>query len=126
MRTELHLRAERLANAEAAPVDHDAAAFASRHGIPVSYADYEQLVADPSVDVVYISAPHTEHARLALLAIAAGLGEQAERTGNRALLVGFQRRGVFELLDQVLVGIGRLRVRIAPIPVRAIGPWSRA
>ena len=49
-----------------------AADFASRHGIPHSYGDYEQLVADPGVDIVYVSAPHTEHARLALLAIAAG------------------------------------------------------
>src|SRR5689334_10573178 len=46
-----------------------AAAFASRHGIPRSYGDYEQLVADPEVDVVYIAPPHTEHTRLALLAI---------------------------------------------------------
>jgi predicted dehydrogenase len=49
-----------------------AAAFASRHGIPRSYGDYEQLVADPEVDIVYIAPPHTEHKRLALLAIAAG------------------------------------------------------
>jgi predicted dehydrogenase len=49
-----------------------AAAFASRHGIPTSYGDYEQLVADPQVDIVYVSPPHTEHKRLALLAIAAG------------------------------------------------------
>ncbi len=46
-----------------------AAAFAGRHGIPRSYGSYEQLVADPEVDVVYVAAPHTEHRRLALLAI---------------------------------------------------------
>ena len=49
-----------------------AAEFARRHGIRTSYGDYEQLVADPDVDVVYIAPPHTEHKRLALLAIAAG------------------------------------------------------
>ncbi len=49
-----------------------AEAFAGRHGIPRSYGSYEQLVADPDVDVVYIAAPHTEHRRLALLAIDAG------------------------------------------------------
>jgi predicted dehydrogenase len=49
-----------------------AEAFAQRHGIPRSYGSYEQLVADPEVDVVYVAAPHTEHRRLALLAIDAG------------------------------------------------------
>jgi predicted dehydrogenase len=49
-----------------------AAAFAIRHGIPRSYGSYEQLAADPEVDVVYVAPPHTEHARLALLAISAG------------------------------------------------------
>jgi predicted dehydrogenase len=46
--------------------------FAARHGIPRSYGGYEQLVVDPEVDIVYVAAPHTEHPRLALLAIAAG------------------------------------------------------
>lgn len=49
-----------------------AEAFAARHGIPRAYGSYEQLVEDPDIDVVYISAPHSEHLRLALLAISAG------------------------------------------------------
>jgi len=49
-----------------------AAAFASRHGIERAHGGYEELVADPEVDVVYVAAPHSEHVRLALLAIAAG------------------------------------------------------
>ncbi|AYF99478.1 gfo/Idh/MocA family oxidoreductase [Protaetiibacter intestinalis] len=49
-----------------------AEAFAREHGIRTHYASYESLVADPEVDVVYIAAPHTEHRRLALLAIDAG------------------------------------------------------
>jgi len=47
-------------------------AFAATHGIEHAYGDYEQLVADPDVDVVYIAAPHSEHRTLALLAIGAG------------------------------------------------------
>ena len=46
--------------------------FAAAHGVPRSYDSYDALVADPDVDVVYVAAPHTEHRRLALLAIAAG------------------------------------------------------
>ena len=49
-----------------------AAAFAGRHAIARSYGNYEQLVEDPEVDAVYVAPPHTEHVRLALLAIAAG------------------------------------------------------
>ena len=37
------------------------AAFAQRHGIERSHASYDQLVADPEVDIVYVAAPHSEH-----------------------------------------------------------------
>jgi predicted dehydrogenase len=49
-----------------------AKAFAKTHGVPQSYGDYARLVENPEVDIVYVSAPHPEHKRLALLAIAAG------------------------------------------------------
>lgn len=47
-------------------------AFAARHGIPGSYGSYRALVDDPTIDIVYVSAPHSEHRDLAMLAIAAG------------------------------------------------------
>ncbi|MBX3100620.1 MAG: Gfo/Idh/MocA family oxidoreductase [Salinibacterium sp.] len=46
--------------------------FAAAQGIEQAYGSYEQLVADPRVDAVYIAAPHSEHRKLALLVIAAG------------------------------------------------------
>lgn len=49
-----------------------AARFAARHGIDRVSESYEQLVADPEVDVVYVAAPHSEHRALSLLAISAG------------------------------------------------------
>ncbi|WP_223694178.1 Gfo/Idh/MocA family protein [Leifsonia poae] len=49
-----------------------ATAFAAAHGVERAYGSYDQLVADPDVDVVYVASPHTQHAELALLAIAAG------------------------------------------------------
>ncbi|KHK97801.1 hypothetical protein LK09_09930 [Microbacterium mangrovi] len=48
------------------------AVFAERHGIPAVHGAYEDLVADPAVDVVYIATPNPFHARCALLAIEAG------------------------------------------------------
>ncbi|MRG60461.1 gfo/Idh/MocA family oxidoreductase [Agromyces sp. CFH 90414] len=47
-------------------------AFAAEFGIPTAYGSYEQLVADPEVDVVYVSTPHPFHAENAALAIEAG------------------------------------------------------
>lgn len=49
-----------------------AAAFAAEFGIPNPHGSYEELVADPEVDVVYVATPHPMHADGALLAIAAG------------------------------------------------------
>ena len=46
--------------------------FASRHGIPRAYGRYEELVADPEVDVVYIGTPHPGHLAAAELALNAG------------------------------------------------------
>jgi predicted dehydrogenase len=46
--------------------------FAAEHGIPHQHATYEDLVADPDVDVVYVSTPHTHHLRHARLALEAG------------------------------------------------------
>lgn len=49
-----------------------AAAFAQVHGLERSYGAYEQLVADPGVDIVYVATPHHLHLRDARLALEAG------------------------------------------------------
>jgi predicted dehydrogenase len=49
-----------------------ARAFAAEFGIPAAHGSYEELVADPSVDIVYVATPHSHHAENALLAISAG------------------------------------------------------
>lgn len=49
--------------------------FISELGIPspcAAYASYEELVADPNVDVVYIATPHSHHYQNAMLALEAG------------------------------------------------------
>jgi len=48
------------------------AAFAGRHGLSRAYGSYEELVADPDVDVVYIATPHPAHHPCARLALEAG------------------------------------------------------
>jgi predicted dehydrogenase len=49
-----------------------AQAFAADFGIPRAYGSYQELVADPDVDIVYIATPHPMHAGQALLALEAG------------------------------------------------------
>jgi predicted dehydrogenase len=47
-------------------------AFADEFGIAHAHGSYEGLVADPDVDIVYISTPHPLHAENAILALEAG------------------------------------------------------
>lgn len=47
-------------------------AFAAEFDIPNAHASYEALVADPEVDVVYVSTPHPLHAANARLVLEAG------------------------------------------------------
>lgn len=46
--------------------------FAVQHGIPTAHASYDELVADPDVDVIYVASPHPFHAEHASLALNAG------------------------------------------------------
>ncbi len=74
-----------------------AAAFAERFGVEASYGSYEQLVSDPSVDIIYVATPHPQHVSAALLAIDAGKhvliekpftlnADEAQRIASRAKL----------------------------------------
>ena len=64
-----------------------ARAFAAEHRIDPAHAHggYEQLVADPEVDVVYVASPHSEHRDHALLALAAGKPVLVEKAFTRNL-----------------------------------------
>ncbi|REC98169.1 putative dehydrogenase [Microbacterium sp. AG157] len=49
-----------------------ARAFAAQYDIAHAYGSYEELVADPEVDIVYIATPHPGHIANALLALEHG------------------------------------------------------
>ena len=80
-----------------------ASEFAARHGIPRSYAGYEQLVRDDEVEAVYVASPHSAHRDHALLAIGAGkhvLIEKAlGRNGSEVeeIFAAAEARGVFAM-----------------------------
>jgi predicted dehydrogenase len=46
--------------------------FAERHGARAAHGSYEELVADPDVDVVYVATPHGRHLEDVRLCFAAG------------------------------------------------------
>ncbi|MDF8266189.1 Gfo/Idh/MocA family protein [Luteipulveratus flavus] len=60
--------------------------FADRFGGFAAYGSYEELVAAPEVDVVYVASPHSEHHEHARLALEAGKHVLVEKafTRNRA------------------------------------------
>jgi predicted dehydrogenase/aryl-alcohol dehydrogenase-like predicted oxidoreductase len=47
-------------------------AFAAEHDIPAAHGSYEELLADPEVEAVYISTPHPMHVQWCLRAAEAG------------------------------------------------------
>lgn len=63
-----------------------AQAFADQWGLDKAYGSYEDLVADPDVDLVYIATPHSMHAEHAILCMKAGKNVLVEKsfTANTA------------------------------------------
>lgn len=58
--------------AVASPTPGHAEAFAKRHGVPAFYADYREMLRDPAVEMVSITAPNYLHARMTIEAARAG------------------------------------------------------
>ncbi|KAL3485800.1 hypothetical protein BJX62DRAFT_242604 [Aspergillus germanicus] len=83
--------------------------FISETGIPApcaAYGSYEELVADPNVDVVYVATPHSHHFQNVMLALEAGKNVLCEKafTVNAAqtrILVETARKKNLFLMEAV-------------------------
>jgi predicted dehydrogenase len=53
--------------------------FGERYGVPRRHGSYEELCADPEVDVVYVATPHPMHHAGALMALRAGKAVLVEK-----------------------------------------------
>lgn len=77
-----------------------AEAFAAEHG-GTAYGSYEEMVADPGVDVVYVATPHVLHAGGARLALGAGKAVLCEKpmtldaATSESLVAEARERGLF-------------------------------
>src|SRR5438034_9078057 len=58
--------------AVASPTRGNAEAFAKRHGISRSYLDYREMLRDPAVEMISITAPNKLHAQITIVAARAG------------------------------------------------------
>ena len=78
-----------------------AAAFAERHGLERAYGSYADILADPDVDVLYVTTPHPQHHAVALAAADAGKALLVEKAftattaGARQVVERARERGVF-------------------------------
>jgi predicted dehydrogenase len=72
----------------------NARSFAEKWGIESAHGSYEELLADPDVDIVYVATPHNLHAANAMAALESGKHVLVEKafTVNAA-----EARAVFEL-----------------------------
>src|SRR2546422_2133507 len=64
--------------AVASPTKGHAAGFAKRHGIPRAFTDYRELLRDPQVEMISITAPNRLHAQITIDAAKAGKHVRSE------------------------------------------------
>ncbi|MDR1798314.1 MAG: Gfo/Idh/MocA family oxidoreductase [Bifidobacteriaceae bacterium] len=109
-------------------------ALAAQYGIGHAHGSYEDLCADPAVDIVYVATPHPFHLAGALMAIEAGKPVLIEKpialseAQAKAIAAAARRRGVFAMeamrtrflphmteVRQIVAGgeLGELRVIMA-------------
>ena len=99
-----------------------AAAFAKTHKASAAYGSYEQLVADPDVEIVYVATPHPMHMENVLAAIKNGKHVLCEKpiamnaAQTKRMITAAKKKGVF-LMEAMWMrffpGIGQVRRWIA-------------
>lgn len=87
--------------------------FADRHNIEKRYGSYEELVADPDVELIYIATPHSHHAEQAKMCINAGKPVLVEKAFSYNAKTAIE---VFQLAREKHVFCGEaMWIRFLPI-----------
>src|SRR5260370_3668196 len=94
--------------AVASPTKGHAADFAKRHGVPHAYPDYHDLLRDPQVELISVTAPNRLHAQITIDAAKAGKHVVCEKPlcitleEADAMIDACQRAGVLLLYAEEL------------------------
>lgn len=75
----------------------NASKFAQDYSVKKAYGSYEELVADPKVDLIYIATPHSEHYANAKLALNAGKHVLCEKA---FMLSEAEAKSIFDLAEE--------------------------
>ncbi|HEY0700985.1 MAG TPA: Gfo/Idh/MocA family oxidoreductase [Micromonospora sp.] len=81
--------------------EQSARLFAERHDIPRAYGSWEELAADPDLDVIYVATPHSAHHAATMTCLAAGRAVLCEkpftldRASSAGLVATARERGIF-------------------------------
>ncbi len=101
--------------AVASPTKGHAADFAKRHGVPHAYTDYHDLLRDPQVELISVTAPNRLHAQITIDAAKAGKHVVCEKPlcitleEADAMIDACQRAGVLLLYAEELFFATRAR-----------------
>jgi predicted dehydrogenase len=116
--------------------------YAAEHGIPTSYGNYQALLDDPDIDLVYNALPPSAHAELSVAALEAGkdvlcekpfamnaaqaatMTDAAARTGRRIIEAFHDRYHPLWAAIAEVIGSGRLgRVEAMTAVFSAANPY---
>ena len=87
--------------------------FASTYGIKKAYGSYEELLADPKVDLVYVATPHSEHYKNVRLALMNGKNVLCEKA---FMLNERQAKEIFDLaVEKKLLVVEAMWTRFHPM-----------
>ena len=87
--------------------------FASKYGVKKAYGSYEELAADPKVDLIYVATPHSEHFENVKLCLLNGKHVLCEKA---FMLNEEQAKAVFALAEEKkLLVVEAMWVRFLPM-----------
>ena len=79
-----------------------ASVFAAQHGSPTAYGSYVELIADPTVDVVYVATVHNHHYPVVRQALEAGKAVLCEKP---LVMTADQAKQMFPAVEGIPAGI---------------------